>query len=256
MKNISIQYCSDLHLEFSANTDFMRDNPIIPKADILLLAGDIVPLKYIDKCDWFWDKISADFKQVYWVPGNHEYYTEDLKNYKGSFNRRIRDNINLVNNVVVVDQDIRLIFSTLWSKIREENRWRVEERLSDFSRITNDDYVFTADYYDQLHEECLAFIINELKKEHKGKTVVCTHHVPTFLNYPEIYRGSVINEAFATELFPIIEELKPDAWVYGHSHYNQPPFTIGETQMISNQLGYIKHNENGLYRRDLVYKTE
>ncbi len=41
------------------------------------------------------------------------------------------------------------------------------------------------------------------------------HHVPTFMNYPELYKGSKINEGFAVELFDTIEASSVDYWIYG-----------------------------------------
>jgi len=41
------------------------------------------------------------------------------------------------------------------------------------------------------------------------KTIVVTHHVPTFQNYPLNIRGCP-NEAFAVELTPLIEQTFPD----------------------------------------------
>ena len=36
-----VQYASDLHLEFSDNWNYLKQNPIQPVGDILILAGDI-----------------------------------------------------------------------------------------------------------------------------------------------------------------------------------------------------------------------
>ena len=74
--------------------------------------------------------------------------------------------------------------------------------------------------------------------------MVATHHVPTFLHYPEQFRHSALNEAFATELFPLIESLSIDAWIYGHHHTNTADFKIGHTAMRTAQLGYVRYNEH------------
>jgi Icc-related predicted phosphoesterase len=68
-----------------------------------------------------------------------------------------------------------------------------------------------------------------LHHNYTTKTVVITHHVPTLLNYPEKYKGDVLNEAFAAELFDLIEDSKPDYWIYGHTHSNSADFEIGKT---------------------------
>ena len=75
---MTIQYASDLHLEFPENEAELWNNNLKPCADILILAGDIVPFKKIDEQAWFFDYVSANFKTTCWVPGNHEYYHYDL----------------------------------------------------------------------------------------------------------------------------------------------------------------------------------
>lgn len=97
---MTIQYVSDLHLEFPENWDYIKRNSIVPAADVLLFAGDIVPFKLMDSKSEFFDYLSANFKDVFWVPGNHEYYYDDVKDYQGSFNKEIRKNIFLVNMFV------------------------------------------------------------------------------------------------------------------------------------------------------------
>jgi len=42
-----------------------------------------------------------------------------------------RDNVFLVNNISVQQNDVRLIFSTLWSKISPVNEWQIERNISE-----------------------------------------------------------------------------------------------------------------------------
>ena len=62
-----------------------------------------------------------------------------------------------------------------------------------------------------------------------------------------MYRGSDLNEAFAVELFNTIEASTIDYWIYGHHHSNTPNFTIGNTQMLTNQLGYVQNGEHQFF---------
>jgi predicted MPP superfamily phosphohydrolase len=200
---MKIQYCSDLHLEFWENKAFLRKHPIVPIADILVLAGDIIPFVLMEKCKNFFDLVSDQFKLVYWVPGNHEYYQADINQRTGVLHEQIRENVFLVNNIAIQQGDIRLVFSTLWSKISPVNELQIEQRLSDFKLISNNGLRFNAQDFNQLHADSLAFMENELNNKKEGRTVVVTHHVPTFFQYPEKFRGSLISEGFATELFPM-----------------------------------------------------
>ncbi|HAQ19440.1 MAG TPA: metallophosphoesterase [Prolixibacteraceae bacterium] len=239
-----IQYASDLHLEFPENRKFLHANPLLPKGDILLLAGDIVPFAIMDKHADFFNYVSDHFQTVYWIPGNHEYYYSDAATKCGMLKEKIRSNVLLVNNTTVQHENIHFIFSTLWSKIRPGYEWQIERGISDFQVIKFNGYRFSSVQFNQLHEESLVFLKQELASERVEKKVVVTHHVPTFLNYPEKYKGDVLNDAFAVELFGLIEDIGPDFWIYGHIHGSIPEFKIGETQLLTNQLGYVKYEEH------------
>ena len=250
---MKIQYCSDLHLEFLENRKWVFDNPIVPKEDILILAGDIVLFKEIHQHQKFFDYVSEHFEHTFWIPGNHEYYNWDISKRSGSFEEQIRDNVTLLNNTVKTIDGIKLVFSTLWSHISPAKQFIVQQSLSDFRVIQNNGKRLTVDDYNQIHSECRLFLEETLKNQTNIPTVVITHHPPTFMNYPEKYANSTINEAFGTEMYNFIEDSKIDYWIYGHHHCNVPDFTVGKTKLITNQLGYIKYNENENFRRDASF---
>jgi predicted phosphohydrolase len=246
-----LQYASDLHLEFPENKTFIKNNPIIPAAEILVLAGDVLPFILIDKHHDFFDYLADNFQHTYWVPGNHEYYHFDASKKQGAFCESIRNNVSLVNNWSVETGGVQLIFSTLWSKLSVGNWWDIQRNMNDFRIIKYDGYPFSFDHYNQLHAEGLTFIEEELSDKGTAmKKIVVSHHVPTYFNYPEQYKGNVLSEAFTVELYELIETAQPACWIYGHHHVNTPEFMIGGTRLLTNQLGYVRYQEHSSYRAD------
>jgi len=241
---MKIQYCSDLHLEFPENRSFLKSNPLKPAGDILVLAGDIVPFVEMDKHSAFFDHLADNFETTYWIPGNHEYYHSDVSERSGTLNEKIRSNVLLINNQAVEINKTKLIFSTLWAHISPVHEWKIKKNMSDFHVITYQGKPFSTDTFNQLHEESRAFLASALQNIEDCDTIVVTHHVPTLLNYPQRYEESLLNEAFVVELFDLIEGSGVDYWMYGHTHANTQSFTIGKTQMLTNQLGYVEYNEH------------
>ena len=246
---MKIQYCSDLHLEFKDNELYLRENPIEPEGEILLLAGDIMPFSTIKDHDRFFDYVAKNFKYVYWIPGNHEYYHSDIEQYKSPLKHNIRKNVFLVNNQKIEYKGVNLIFSTLWSRISHQNEWNIERSVTDFYCIKVNGKKFTPMHFNQMHQNDLKFVMDAVQDIEEGKIIVVTHHVPTLINYPEPFLHSSINEAFAVNLSSYIESSGVDHWIYGHHHTNNAAFKIGKTEMLTNQLGYVRHGENRFYQK-------
>jgi predicted phosphohydrolase len=244
---LKIQFASDLHLEFSQNRDLIRSNPLQPSGDVLVLAGDIVPFCVMDKHDDFFSYLSDHFEHTYWLPGNHEYYHFDIATKCGEIDEKIKSNVTLVNNVSVNHNGVKILFSTLWSQIGEVNQWKIERGMSDFHLINFNGGRFTAEHYNALHRDSLDFIKRSVNVINGERVVMFSHHCPTFLNYPPQYKGDVLNEGFATELYDFIESSEISYWGFGHHHCNMPEFQIGETRLVTNQLGYVKHGEHELF---------
>lgn len=243
-----IQYCSDLHIEFPHNRDYLKQHPIEPVGEILVLAGDVVPFIAKGEFEYFLDKLARDFKEVYWIAGNHEFYHSDIKGYTGSFCKKLKRNLFLVNNHQIQVGNTRLLFSTLWTKISKQFEWEIANSMSDFHIIKDHGNRFTPRRASDLFEENIAFLRSTMSEKQEGvTTIVVTHHVPTFKEYPEKYKGSVLSEGFAVELTSFIENSAIDYWIYGHHHFNTPPFRVGNTQMLTNQLGYVSQGEHSNY---------
>ncbi len=242
---MKIQYASDIHLEFRDNSRFLKEHPLVPVGDILILAGDI---GYLNDENYsthpFWDWVSDNYEQVYIIIGNHELYKyTDLAKIPKGLIHSIRNNVSVYYNDVIHLNDVDIILSTLWAKIPLEEAYITERGVTDFHRILYNEESLTWDKFNEEHEKCLAFIKQSVIDSTAKQIIVVTHHVPSFqLSSPD-FAGSKINGAFTVELEDYIATSPISYWIYGHSHRNIDRL-IGNTWCICNQLGYVSHNEH------------
>lgn len=257
---LKIQYISDIHLEMTMNEEYWFNNRIKPVGDILILAGDITKMTKFHQGHEFFDRISEDFEQVFYVPGNHEYYDiYDLNLLqKDSLEIDIRKNVKIVNNKSINYKGVNFIFSTLWSFVPRESAPYVVNGVACFSHIKDKSNTITAhpgemtvNKWNQMHTDSKFFIVNALADIKEGKTVVVTHHVPTKLCIVDEFKNSSIGSAFSSELYDIIKNSKIDYWIYGHSHRNVD-IEIEGTKLTSNQFGYVFQNEHINYTEKII----
>ena len=241
---LTFQYCSDLHLEFDLNRKWISKYPLHVKGDVLLLAGDVTPFAQMEQHGYFFDFVAKNYKAAYWIPGNHEYYGSDIARRSGTLHETIRDNVFLVNNTTIDIGGVDLICTTLWSHIDPAYEWEITRAMSDFHVINNGARKLTIDVYNSMHAQCMRYLQQAISDSKAARKIVMTHHVPTLMNYPEKYKEDRLNQAFAVELYDFIESSGTDCWIYGHTHSNTPDFKIGDTLMLTNQLGYVKYGEN------------
>ena len=247
---MTIQFCSDLHLEFPENKDYLKTHLLDPVGDILVLAGDVVPFGLLERERAFFDFCSDHFRMTYWLPGNHEYYGSDIAERSGHLEESIRENVHLVNQVTVFQEGVRLVFSSLWSRIPPGHALEIEGRLNDFRMIKFRGNRFTPEVYNQFHEQNREFLRKVITANHQGPTLVVSHHVPTFFHYPAQYQGEILNEAFASELYDFIEGSTVDYWIFGHHHCNIADFRIGKTLLVTNQVGYVRYGEQSGFKNN------
>jgi hypothetical protein len=110
MANFTFQLYSDIHLEF-----YKSFPKIKPTAEYLFLAGDIGIITQPNFTNFF-DYCSENWKHVFYVLGNHEYYNKKSYSklntmYKTLFEKY--NNIHLLDNSSYELDNIKIIGSTL-----------------------------------------------------------------------------------------------------------------------------------------------
>lgn len=125
------------------------------------------------------------------------------------------------------------------SPLRDDNNNLVIERVDHYeksSRWSPEDSVND-------HEKMVDYI-NIVTQYKSKKYVVVTHHAPSSESIAEWYKhDTLMNGAFYSDLSEFILDRPQIAlWTHGHMH-NQSDYRIGDTRVVCNPRGYIKHEQ-------------
>lgn len=244
---MKLHVLSDLHTEFS---DL---EPPETDADIVVLAGDIGT--GTGGVEWASRQFTAE--PVIYVPGNHEYYDNDI-----GMTDRLRQaasaNVNVLNNDVFVKGGVRFLGATLWTDFKfdgEGDAWfsrqSAKTLVDDFRSIRNGDRLFTPEDSVHLHRASVHWLVTELEREFSGPTVVITHHLPSSLSVAKRYVGDALNPAFASRLEGVIEKYQPILWIHGHTHV-PCDYEVFGTRVVCNPRGYPGEKNEPAFRPDLI----
>lgn len=250
-----IRIVSDLHteawghggIEKNKKWEKLLERCVLPSLDsdkdtILILAGDFGDLSKKPRQEHLLEILSNRFKDIIYVQGNHEYYCGDFVKDQGYYNELISrfDNIH-VNYDTIID-GVSFIPATLWTDYNKGDpidMLACQQLMNDYRWIKYEGNDLTPHHIYEEHKRNLNSIANQLQhnKENGIKTVVVTHHAPSYQSIPAKYKVSHCNPAYYSDLEYLIEEYQPSLWIHGHIHESMD-YMIGNTRIIANPYGY------------------
>jgi len=214
-KENSIQFVSDIHLEYREKDGKWWKSEIIPSAPYLILAGDIAPAM-CPILPLFYKWCSKKFKKVIHVSGNHEYWTTCRR--KRSIHNTDVYLENLCNiygiiyaqkKVVILNDEIPpLICCTLWCQSDDSAVVR-----RDYNRILD----FTPQYERKINSNHVNFIREQINL-HKQKCIVVTHHAPLREGTQrKEFESNKNASSYVNNLPHLVDQSL--CWIFGHTHH-------------------------------------
>jgi len=251
---MKIQLYSDLHLEFQRFSVAQH-----VAGDVLVLAGDIAPLPtHTYELKEFLVECAFNYEKVIYVPGNHEYYHGDFS----EVNDDILDLQEKFTNVhVLLDgndfmyKDVTFIGGTMWTDLSNPmEEMAVTSCMNDFHIITNGygygnyrKVKFSGRDATLLFNDTRKKIFDKLVIQDKrgwlDKTVVVTHHAPSFQSVHERFHGDSGNPGYCSNLDNHIALVPPKYWLHGHVH-NTMNYMIETCNVRTNPRGYNGENRD------------
>jgi hypothetical protein len=248
---MNIQYVSDIHLEFHDKQNKGALSPemfVKPVAPYLALVGDI-GIPELSSYKVFLQWCSKNWKKVFLVAGNHEYYNVrcPVKTDMASKKEQIRlaceglPNVHFLDcsSVYFPEHNVRILGCTFWSDIPDEIKQKALLYMNDARQILYENEMpLTPHLFSELHSKEKEWLDKEIQscQERNERCLVLTHYLPSFELIHEKYQGHFLNCCFASHsdnLFrpPVV------AWICGHTHTGMRK-SIQGIPVVLNPFGY------------------
>ncbi len=282
---LHIREVSDLHLEFYydlydkngalAKQEVAQILPPLPtdKKSVLIVAGDLATARAAGRIVTFMELVVNRFKHVIYVLGNHEHYGYDIsksldtiREALDSSSRVDMSKITIAGNSVetIVVGGVTFHCGTMWTdycRDPEVMKFVAGRYLNDHRSIRNGDgTVFLPEDAQKIHFSSIKELGARMEGVDNSKTVVVTHHMPSYQAVdPQYTRGVdetslALNGAFTSDLDDFIMKHKPAFWFFGHTHTAYEG-KVGDTLLVCNPLGYPqeKNAAKGIFTSSKVY---
>lgn len=242
---MKIHQVSDLHLEWGPCE--------LPGGDILILAGDTIEIRNIEKKESFIDFFEElkKYREVLYIFGNHEYYYGDINESIDSFKEFLQEykisNVTVLEDSYKIIDDVIFIGATLWSDFYKDNpcvKWSASRRMNDFKLVECAHFPFNPDLALEKHNFSKNYIEKIVKENSEKDVVLITHHAPSYRSISREYVNDDLNGAYASDceyLFYENENIK--LAFHGHIH-SSSDYMINKTRVLCNPRGYVGHGEN------------
>jgi Icc-related predicted phosphoesterase len=231
---MKIQLTSDLHLEFLSPAQEVRlMESFQGRADALVVAGDFLPLKFLDQVRDAFMQLCQKYEYVIFVPGNHEYYGTSVKEANsllGAIQNEF-SNLYVPRNQVMRIGKVLFYGGTMWFPDLPGNQL-LKPQLNDFEMI--------AGIEPYIYDQCLQFT-DHFDSRVTEEMVVVSHHLPTYQSVPPRFQAErnipTLNRFFVHDMEQSILEKQPRLWLHGHTH-SPCDYTVGKTRVLCNPFGY------------------
>jgi len=259
-----VRYCSDLHTEFWPNAQMI--DTVLPPFEgdddtLLIMAGDIGTKDSIHFIE-IMENLCSRFKEVFYIPGNHEYYGSDFQNVWQDFKDIYFSGLsNLHMNSTYEDNKVFVLGRTLWTDFGGENKsymYAAKRGMNDYYRIANGSSLLEPEDTLEQHKSDLEFFkktLEDFVERCDTRTLICvSHHAPSPKSVHPIYAAdSTVNTFYHSDLEDsLIKKYNPTYWIHGHTHM---PFNydVGVTRVICRPFGYYGYEKGVPYNeKDVI----